>query len=254
MNPTKPTNDRWREVRADQQTIGFTLRRSRRKSIGLVINGDGLQVTAPNWVTLREIDEAVVERSRWILAKLSLSQARQARLAAINTHWRDGGDIPYLGQNIILKLDDSRGGAIFNGSMFAPRQDDTLCLALPRDAECNHVRDSVNMWLQQQAKIWFEQRLQHFLTVGQLQIKRWRLTSAATRWGSCSGDGSIRLNWRLIHFEHTIIDYVVAHELAHLREMNHSKNFWREVGRILPDFEPARAALRQHDPASLPLV
>jgi predicted metal-dependent hydrolase len=62
------------------------------------------------------------------------------------------------------------------------------------------------------------------------------------------------LNWRLIHFSHDIIDYVIAHEIAHLREMNHGGNFWREVGRILPGFETARDALRQHDPGSLPLL
>src|SRR5690606_804020 len=87
-----------------------------------------------------------------------------------------------------------------------------------------------------------------------LHIRRWRLSSAATRWGSCSSDGNIMLNWRLIHFEPDIIDYVIAHEIAHLREMNHSKDFWREVGLILPGFERARDALRQHAPGSLPLI
>ena len=75
-------------------------------------------------------------------------------------------------------------------------------------------------------------------------MKSLRLSSAQTRWGSASADGSIRLNWRLIHFAPAIIDYVVAHELAHLREMNHSPAFWETVRSVLPDFERSREALR----------
>lgn len=60
------------------------------------------------------------------------------------------------------------------------------------------------------------------------------------------------LNWRLIHFSPDIIDYVIAHELAHLREMNHSPSFWSEVGHILPNYEQAKRVLKQHDPAMLP--
>ena len=73
---------------------------------------------------------------------------------------------------------------------------------------------------------------------------RLALSSAATRWGSASADGSIRLNWRLVHFALPIIDYVVAHELAHLREMNHSPRFWDVVRSVVPDYEHSRLALR----------
>jgi predicted metal-dependent hydrolase len=76
---------------------------------------------------------------------------------------------------------------------------------------------------------------------------RWQklsLSSAGTRWGSASADGSIRLNWRLIHFREPIIDYVVVHELAHLREMNHSPRFWQHVENVLPDYAERRGALK----------
>ena len=137
---------------------------------------------------------------------------------------------------------------------FAPQDGDILRLPLPGNAEHQRVRDSVHAWLQIKARDWFGQRLDHFQSVSQLRVGRWRLSSAATRWGSCNSDGNIMLNWRLIHFDRDIIDYVIAHELAHLKEMNHSREFWREVGRILPGFEAARNALRQHDPATLPLI
>jgi predicted metal-dependent hydrolase len=252
--PSLPQNARWREVQAPQQAIGYVLQRSRRKSIGLTINDDGLRVTAPNWVTLGQVDAAVLDKASWILGKLRARQARQQQLATAATQWREGGEIPYLGAYVVLALDGTQTLPAFSGAPLAPRSGDILRLALPVDADRNRVRDSAHAWLQQQASLHFGRRLQHFLDANGLTIKRWRLSSAATRWGSCSSEGNIMLNWRLIHFSHDIIDYVIAHEIAHLREMNHGGNFWREVGRILPGFETARNALRQHDPGSLPLL
>src|SRR3546814_260469 len=94
--PSLPAGARWREVQAPEQTIGFVLQRSRRKSIGLTINDDGLQVRAPSWITLAQIDSAVVEKSAWVLEKLRLSQARQQQLATADAQWHHGGRIPYL--------------------------------------------------------------------------------------------------------------------------------------------------------------
>lgn len=252
--PTLPDGARWREVVTPAQSIGYVLRRSRRKSIGLVINDDGLQVTAPGWVPLGQVDAAVIEKHKWIVNKLRVRQARQQQLATADTQWQHGGQVPYLGQRIVLMLDGTRKAPEFDGQLYMPSENDILNLALPADADRERVRDSVHAWLQQRARIWFGQRLEYFLQANQLGIRRWRLSSAATRWGSCSSDGNIMLNWRLIHFDHGIIDYVIAHEIAHLREMNHSKAFWQELGRILPGFEQARDRLRQHDPGSLPLL
>jgi predicted metal-dependent hydrolase len=75
-------------------------------------------------------------------------------------------------------------------------------------------------------------------------MTRLKLSSAQTRWGSASADGTIRLNWRLVHFGLSVVDYVVVHELAHLREMNHSPAFWDVVRSVLPDVEERRAQLR----------
>ena len=87
-------------------------------------------------------------------------------------------------------------------------------------------------------------RCQRFAQHLGVAMKTLRLSSAQTRWGSASADGSIRLNWRLVHFALPVVDYVVAHELAHLREMNHSPAFWDVVRSAVPDFEAARGSLR----------
>ena len=247
-----PPGARWREVPTEQQPIGFVLLRSRRRSIGFVITDDGLRVTAPSWVTLTQIDEAVREKARWIITKLREWHARKQQLAIAHTRWQAGGELPYLGKRIVLGVGGDSRQSRLSGDADAPQDGDTLLLALPSAADQSRIRDAAQAWLQQRAGAWFGARLAHFLQISGLKIRRWRLSSAATRWGSCTSDGNIMLNWRLIHFAPSIIDYVIAHELAHLREMNHSQDFWREVGQILPDFEDAKNILRRHDPASLP--
>ncbi|HEY0296044.1 MAG TPA: SprT family zinc-dependent metalloprotease, partial [Bordetella sp.] len=260
-----PDGTRWREVDTPLQAIGFVLQRSRRRSIGFVIADDGLRVTAPNWVTLGQIDEAVREKAKWILAKLREWQDRKEQLALTSTRWDAGGELPYLGKRIVLGLAADRRQAFFAaapsqgknallvgrqaegaapervlaGDADDPQDGDTLWLPLSPGAGQARVRDTAQAWLQQRASDRFGARLAHFLQLTGLTIRRWRLSSAATRWGSCTSDGSIMLNWRLIHFAPDIIDYVIAHELAHLREMNHSQDFWAEVGHILPGFEEA---------------
>ena len=247
-----PDGARWREVATPQQAIGFVLLRSRRRTIGFLIAEDGLRVTAPNWVTLSQVDDAVREKARWILSKLRDWHARRQQLAMSHTRWQDGGELPYLGRRIVLRLAADRRQAALDGDAAAPHDGAMLWLPLPAEADQTRVRDAAQAWLQQRAGDWFGARLGHFLQATGLTISRWRLSSAATRWGSCTSDGKIMLNWRLIHFAPAIIDYVIAHELAHLREMNHSNDFWAEVGNILPGFEDAKKQLRRHDPASLP--
>lgn len=84
-------------------------------------------------------------------------------------------------------------------------------------------------------------------------MPRLALTQARTRWGSCNSRGDIRLNWRLIHLPLTLIDYVVAHELAHIKEMNHGPRFWALVETMYPDWKTAKSTLRAHV-GSLPII
>jgi len=97
-----------------------------------------------------------------------------------------------------------------------------------------------------QARALFEARLQHFAPQLGVQWQRLSLSSASTRWGSASADGRIRLNWRLIHHRLPVIDYVVAHELSHLRVMDHSPRFWDTVEQVVPDYAVLRQTLRDH--------
>src|SRR5690606_23747531 len=140
------------------------------------------------------------------------------------------------------------------GDAGRPATTDMLSLPLPGDALAERIRDSACAWLQLRASADFEQRLDRYLAMAGSTITGSRLSSARGRWGSCSSTRRIMLNWRLIHFDPSIIDYVVAHEVTHLRIMNHGPEFWRELERLCPEFKSARDALRRHQPATLPLL
>ena len=234
------------DVRLDGHRVAYELRRARRRTIGFVVGPDGLSVSAPRWVGLGEIEAALRDKGRWILRKLAEQDERNRRLQQARVDWRDGTAIPFLGETVIVLLDPRATGAVLDSTAESlpgvPRL--VLHVGLPQQAGPEQIRDVVQSWLQRQARRVFEERCRHFAPRLGVNYTRLSLSSAQTRWGSASADGSIRLNWRLIHFAMPTIDYVVAHELAHLREMNHSDRFWDVVRSVMPDFEQARGHLK----------
>lgn len=229
--------------------IDYSLRRARRRSIGFQIDDRGLTVSAPRWVALRDIEAAIVEKERWIRSRLQQWQQWRARRRLPEVSFADGGSLPFLGTQITLRLRaDLRESALAHAA-----DGDELRLALPLDADEARVRDMVQSWLKEQALRVLGERLDELSTRNGVRCASWALSSARSQWGSCGADGRIRLNWRLVHFSIPVIDYVVAHELAHLKELNHGPEFWRQVARLLPGFEAAREHIRNEDLASLPL-
>ena len=144
-----------------------------------------------------------------------------------------------------MVIDPRVAGAVLDadaqGLPGLPRR--VLRVGLPHHAHAEQLREAVQGWLQRQALRVFKERCAHFAPRLNVRVRRLSLSSAATRWGSASEDGAIWLHWRLIHFTLPVIDYVVAHELAHLREMNHSRAFWEVVRSVVPDYERARRTL-----------
>jgi predicted metal-dependent hydrolase len=225
-----------RIARLGAHAVEYELRRSRRRTIGFYVDDTGLRVTAPRWVTLADIDAALADKERWILRKLVEWREHAQRRERLTVRWEDGGTVAFLGRTLTMRLDAATRRAALDG--------DTLRVGLPADAEPERLRAAVQTWLQGQAREVFAQRLPIYSArLGQAPT-RWRLSSARTRWGSCAPDGSIRLNWRLVHFPMEIVDYVVAHELAHLKEMNHGPRFWATVQALLPEYEAARSLLK----------
>lgn len=234
-----------REVRLGHALVAYEFKRGQRRSIGFSVGPHGLAVRAPKWVPLVEVDAALQEKSAWILRKLQEVRERHARLAEHTIDWRDGAGLPFLGQNLVLKLDPERACANAELMTSAPGDPSrVLRLSLPHHASPDQIRDVVQAWLMRQARQVFQQRLDHFAPLLGVQWKKLALSNAGTRWGSAKSDGSIRLNWRLVHFNMSVLDYVVAHELSHLREMNHSPRFWDTVQSVLPNYAVLRQQLK----------
>jgi len=236
-----------REIHLGEHRVGYEMRRARRRSIGFVVGPEGLSVSAPRWVGIAEVEAALREKERWILRKLREQGERARRMQANRIDWRDGALVPFLGEQVILVIDPRAQGAVLDAGADAlpgvPRL--TLHLGLPQQASQEQIRELVQGWLQRQARRVFEERCALYAPRLGVRVRRIGLSSATTRWGSASADGSIRLHWRLVHFALPVIDYVVTHELAHLREMNHSAAFWDVVRSVLPDYEHALGALRE---------
>jgi len=228
-----------RELILGQHRVGYELKRARRRSIGFVVGPQGLRVSAPRWVPIAEIERALHHKGEWILRKLVEQRERQQRMQASRIDWLDGGRLPYLGAMLTMVVAPAEREVTWDP---ATRE---LRLPLQHGAAAEQIRDLTQSWLKARAKEDFLPRCQRFAVMLGVTMTSLRLSSAQTRWGSASADGSIRLNWRLVHFAPAIIDYVVAHELAHLREMNHSPAFWDTVRSVLPDFERSREALRE---------
>ncbi len=237
-----------RSILLQDQRVAYLLQRAKRRSIGFVVSEDGLVVRAPRWVTQPGIDEALQEKAGWIVRKIAEMQQRRASSLSASIRWEDGASLPFLGQPLQLVVDSeqrvARSGAVWRVEEGAPGSPSRLYLALPPSAGRTQIRDLVQAWFIQSARQHFLARLAHFAPLLGVHYTSLRLSSAETRWGSAKSDGSIRLNWRLMHYAPAVIDYVVAHELAHLRVMDHSPRFWDTVAEVVPNHRALRQQLK----------
>lgn len=228
VEPQAPAKGRLRSIHLGDRTIFYSFRRARRRTIGIAIDEQGLHASAPRWVTLTEVDAFIREKQAWVLRKLDEARAN-VRPAFV---WREGARLPYLGTEV---------------GVFTARAGVPTCLAggrLEVSTASDSLRDATLGWLRERALAHFGERVVALAPCLNVGVRRLSLSNARTQWGSCSTDGRVRLSWRLIHLRTALIDYVVTHELAHLRHMNHSTRFWRAVESICPEYRTYRGELR----------
>lgn len=228
VEPPVPPKGRIRHIQLGGRVVFYTFRRARRRTIGIAIDEQGLQASAPRWVTLTEVEAFIREKQAWVLRKLHEARAN-ARPPFV---WREGVRLPYLGADV----------GVFTAPAGEPTRlaGDRLELAIASHT----LRESALGWLRERALALFGERVAALAPCIDVGVRGLSLSNARTQWGSCTTDGRVRLSWRLIHLRIALIDYVVAHELAHLRHMNHSARFWRAVESICPDYLAARSELR----------
>lgn len=224
--------------------ISYRLVRTKRKTIGLVISDEGLIVRAPHWVSRDEIETLIYQRQAWIHEKLMKFATWKAQKKAQHVRFVDGAKLPYLGMVLTIRLDPLARGCDLVGQ--------ELLINTPKDSEPEKVKALALAWFKSEAKDYLGTRLEQQAALANLSFKSWNLSNAKTRWGCCTSARTIRLNWMLIHLKEDLIDYVIAHELAHLNEMNHSPKFWQRVQTLCPDYEIRRQQLKDISISQLP--
>jgi predicted metal-dependent hydrolase len=227
-------NETSRTIALGDRIVPYILRRAKRRSIGLSIDHRGLRVGAPPRTPLTEVEALIFRHAEWVTQKLDDWRTRR-RPEPVKIC--DGMSLPLLGQPLVIRLALGANRALWN-EQAAPVLN--LLLRAPSDAE--RVLEKA---LREKARQLFAERLTHHAAAMGLKEPPLTLSSARTRWGSCSLKSGIRLNWRLIHFPLAVLDYVVIHELAHLREMNHSPRFWAVVAEACPEYRTRREQLKE---------
>lgn len=210
--------------------------RRRKKTLSVQVDRHGrVLVRVPFLTPQADIDGFLNEKKQWldrVVGRQRRSRERPAR------SFLPGDRFPYLGENYVLRVrdrNDSEGALTFTGHEFLLGQDDL-----------KGARVLFQLWYRQQAQAHLEQRVRRFGGRLGLFPRGVAVSSARSRWGSCSPDDRLRFSWRLIMAPPEIVDYVVVHELCHMKFRNHSRDYWELVGQVLPDHRQRRAWLRDH--------
>lgn len=215
--------------------VTYTIKRSvRRRAISILVDEQGVRVGAPWNASPGAIERLLHRHAQWVLRKLAEWDERRQP----PRRWCDGETLMLLGEQVTLRL--------MHSSLYRPVEvlGREIVVATNGDS-ARTVGARVQEWLRAQALDCFSERVQHFrIMAGITASPQVSLSNARTRWGSCHVSGRILLNWRLVQMPLRLVDYVVAHEVAHLLEMNHSQRFWRVVARMVPDYAACRRELR----------
>ena len=222
--------------------IAYSVRRSdRARHARIVVDAEGVEVVIPRRMTLRQVEPFVEEKRPWIERTLRRIRAAEER-AGIRL--ADGGSVPYLGRELRLRVRVERGRIRPHVAL----RGDELHVAVAEPGRAA-LRDALESWYRRRARVEVAARLDAACVRAGTGYERLSIRGQRTRWASCSSNGSMSFNWRLLLAPEEILDYVVEHEVAHLEVLDHSQRFWRLVARRSPRYREHERWLRRHGPA-----
>jgi predicted metal-dependent hydrolase len=221
----------------------YTVRRSARaRTIRIVVAPEGVEVVIPRRGSLRDAEAFVAEKARWI--ERTLKSYREAEEALPPARLEDGGDVPYLGRTLPLRVhvepDRTRAGVARRGA--------ALHVGVSGPGE-EHVRDALVRWYRRRARVEVAERLDWATLRAGSQYTKLQIRDPSSRWASCSSSGGMSFSWRLLLAPEQVLDYVVQHEVAHLDVMDHSRRFWGVLESRCPDYREHEKWLRRYGPA-----
>jgi predicted metal-dependent hydrolase len=231
-------------VRFGRTSIPYGIRRSpRRKTVSVAVDPeDGVLLTAPTGVPVERLDRVVKDRARWILGKLRQAEASEPRPAP--REFVSGETFLYLGRQYRLRVLPRKEPAdtkLHGGWLHVEVE---RGLSGPRRVSA--VRDRLVTWYRTRAAQKLPERVQAWAhAAGGKPIGEVIISDQRKRWASCDPKGNLRFNWRIIQAPLRLVDYVVAHELVHLRFRDHAPAFWTALGAVIPTYLELRTRLRQ---------
>ncbi len=208
----------------------------RRKTISLHIKEDGrIVIYTPYHTPKWEIEKFIKEKKSWIIEKIS---EKEKRIKEVEKTFHPGEKFLYLGEWYPLEMQEPRSKEPALKLVFGK-------FILNHD-HVEEARDLFANWYKKEAKEKIKERVDYYSNRFQLFPEGIKITSARSRWGSCSRDNRLSFSWRVIMASLAVIDYILIHELVHIREKNHSKKFWNYLESVLPDYRKHRRWLREN--------
>ncbi len=218
----------------------YELVKSRRKSIAIQIKPEGaISVKAPLWVSIRDIEGYVYQKENWIVETLHRVEEIQSQIK--EREFITGDSLLFMGKEYILEVKEEKDRKRSNVKITPDRI--VLTVALHSDSAVR--KTALEHWYREQARTLLTIKAEQFSAMLNVKYADIRIKDQKSRWGSCSAKGNLNFNWHIISAPEAIADYLVIHELCHLRYMNHSPEFWNCVASLCPDYKTARKWLRE---------
>ncbi|TDR33145.1 M48 family metallopeptidase [Hydromonas duriensis] len=242
----RPANVRVAQLGSHQ--VPYTIERVRRRTVGLLVDGSGLRVRASHAVTLADIERIVQGKADWILRNLhKMQNAAPARSFVPDLNVNEGDVLPILGRQVQVRWSTQAAKKIDADQWCAQQLTaEHPILELPDVVPAKREQTVVDA-LTAIVLAYLCQQARHYAQTHHLRYRVIVLSNAKTLWGTCRSDGTLRLNWRLVFLDTTLVDYVLAHELSHTVHMNHSRLFWHQVAQLCPDYKERVKRLKQYN-------
>lgn len=224
------------KIKYQSKVIAYWVKRNKGISyIQVKINREGVIVTAPKSVPHSTIKKFVLSKADQILKVLE-------QMAPVVKNFVDGEVFQYLGKDRVLRINEKQGARGLRVEM-TPRR---ILVAVPRGMSTAQVKSALIAWYREEARVVLSNKVYSYARKMRLKPGRISIRDQKTKWGSCSSTGNLSFSWRLVMMPEDMIDYVVVHELSHIRHKNHGKDFWALVGSFIPDYKERKDWFKQN--------
>ncbi|GAA4418004.1 hypothetical protein GCM10011450_09460 [Advenella faeciporci] len=223
------------EYRDGNDFIVEVIRTDRRKTADIRVEDGAVSIIVPRHIATEKIDQLLISKRKWIKEKILLQRDLSP---TSHKEFLSGESFPYLGRNYRLKVEKGN---------FCPVKlvEGRLLVTVPLGSEQPHmIRNALVRWYKKQAQQKMHEKVKRFAPIVGVEPKGVEIKFFKSRWGSCTVNGKLEFNWMILMAPNRMVDYVVKHELCHLIHHDHSPEFWKEVARVMPDYQECREWLR----------